>query len=547
MKKTLTLLFAFVAFAAFAAPGGASAGKPTAEPFDPNKIYMDAQMGDPIEMGDIQQAPEGLQAIMIERWAQKLKATPNFPATTVDDLVGGYDFVYRQYTGGFTTQPDTISNNYTFQRDTVDNIDVLGINKVADDSVRITGMFLFPVGAKMGTSGNYTTLTLDDTHPVYYHSTYGACNLRGVWYYEGDETYSAGWYIGDVMGYLLEQGILFEPDVHFYMVIASGSYAGYRLGWIYEPSSYMVPDTDYNGLMTFNYTSNQATNAGLTPTYDYPVILTEDENYVVTVENFAGVATNPVTINLEEGRTWTADNDIVLYSNNNYNYVLYGLDGNTAIDLIGTGTEKVLTFGSEWTGWDRDAGYWIGRRSATTITLISDDEFVYPGEEPTGMTEFYLVGTFNNWSQENGMLAFTGNEAGDEYTITTELETGAEFKVITPDGDGWKWFGGQDDNSVGYFLITNDIEEVALVDGANLKVEEGGEYTFTIKEAVAAPVGKAVNEPLVMTVSKTSTAIETITTNNVDNNWYNLQGQKFNGMPSVPGIYINNGKKVIVK
>ena len=168
--------------------------------------------------------------------------------------------------------------------------------------------------------------------------------------------------------------------------------------------------------------------------------------------------------------------------------------------------------------------------------------------EPASYEEFYLVGTFNGWSQEEGMITFVGNEEGTEYTATVDLEANAEFKVITPAGEGeWKWFGGQDDNGVGYFLINDEIEEVALVDGANLKVEEPGNFTFTIKEAAPAE-GKAVSEPLIMTVTKNEPqAIETITTGKQDNNWYNLQGVKFNGMPSVPGIYINNGKKVVIK
>ena len=175
--------------------------------------------------------------------------------------------------------------------------------------------------------------------------------------------------------------------------------------------------------------------------------------------------------------------------------------------------------------------------------------YEFASEEPAGYEEFYLVGTFNGWSQVDGMVAFAGNEAGTEYTATIDLEADAEFKVITPDGEGWKWFGGQDDNNVGYFLLTDAIEEIALVDGANIKVENAGNYTFTIKEAALAPESKAVAEPLIMTVTKNEPEAITTIGGDVkgDNAWYNLQGVKFNGMPSVPGIYINNGKKVVVK
>jgi hypothetical protein len=519
MKKTLTLLFALVAFAAFAGHGP-SAGKPTFEPIDSSKINLDAQMGEPFEMGNIQPAPPGMQELMMERAAAKLKATPNLPGTTVDDLVGGYAWVYRQYTGGFTTQPDTISNNFTFKRDTVDIINLLGINKIDDSNIRITGMFSFPVQAEIDASGNYATFTIDDTQIVYYHSTYGACCVKGVWYFEGNDTYNAGWYYGDVMGFIVEGGIIMDEEVNFFLSILSGTNAGKRLGWIYEPGSYMLPDTDYNGLMTYNYTSSAATNAGLTPTYDWPVSISEDENYVVTVNNFGGVATNPVTINLEEGRTWTAEST-VLYSNANGSFMLYGLESgsNTSIDLTGAGTEKVLTFNSDWTGWDKETGRWLGRRSNTTITLISDDEFVYPGEQ-LPEPGFFLVGTFNDWNQTaaGGRLAF------DESLKLegVELEAGAEFKVIAFDDNGTVWFGGQDDNNVGYFLLNNNLmgEGIYTIEGdagANFRVEESGTYNIELA------VERGFSGDVIMTVTKADpSAIGTVGVDKTDNAYYNL-------------------------
>ena len=177
--------------------------------------------------------------------------------------------------------------------------------------------------------------------------------------------------------------------------------------------------------------------------------------------------------------------------------------------------------------------------------FIGFDLFTYTMTMPeAGLDEFYLVGTFNGWSQEEGKVAFVGNDEGTEFTATIDLEADAEFKVITPEGEGWQWFGGQDDNGVGYFLINDEIEEVALIDGANFKVEEAGNFTFTIKEAAT----KAVSEPLIMTVTKNAPeAITTITNDKVDNAWYNLQGIRFENMPTAPGIYIHNGKKVLVK
>lgn len=114
--------------------------------------------------------------------------------------------------------------------------------------------------------------------------------------------------------------------------------------------------------------------------------------------------------------------------------------------------------------------------------FIPKTTFTYtPGTLPE---EFYLVGTFNDWSQaeDGGRLAFEATEEDGVYETTGTLEAGAEFKVITPDGDGWIWFGGVDENNVGYFLINNDLlnQPLAMVDGANFRIEQGGKFTFRV-------------------------------------------------------------------
>ena len=79
--------------------------------------------------------------------------------------------------------------------------------------------------------------------------------------------------------------------------------------------------------------------------------------------------------------------------------------------------------------------------------------------------------------------------------------------------------------------------------GANFRVEEAG--TYNIKLDVLRDFGGAV----LMTVTKADpSAISTVGVDTkADNAYYNLQGVKFNSMPSVPGIYIHNGKKVVVR
>ena len=142
---------------------------------------------------------------------------------------------------------------------------------------------------------------------------------------------------------------------------------------------------------------------------------------------------------------------------------------------------------------------------------------------PGTLPEFYLVGTFNSWSQETGMIELIENE-NNEFVGDVELEAGAEFKLFTPYGDGLKWFGGVDENNVGYFLINSDMLEtpITLIEGANFRVEEAGNYNITVAEAES----KGVQEPLVMTIKKnTPEAIEAINMENVKAvRYYNVAG-----------------------
>ncbi len=163
-----------------------------------------------------------------------------------------------------------------------------------------------------------------------------------------------------------------------------------------------------------------------------------------------------------------------------------------------------------------------------------------------GMNEFYVVGSFNGWDQteEGGRIELVENEDGTEYTGQVTLDADAEFKIITPAEDGgWIWYGGEDANGVGYFEVNEAMLgiDIALMDGSNFKVVDAGDYTITVKAA------RAINEPLVMVITKTPNAISTIAVDSQSNEWYNLNGQKLNGKPVTPGIYINGGKKVIVR
>ena len=193
----------------------------------------------------------------------------------------------------------------------------------------------------------------------------------------------------------------------------------------------------------------------------------------------------------------------------------------------------------------------LPNENAVATPCIEEYYFEIPAPEVPGIEELYIVGTFNNWNfedEDGGRIAMVANEEGTEFTGTVELEENGEFKLVTPRESGWQWFGGEADNG-SYFLINSDMLDIniTLIDGANFRVEEAGKYDIK----VMSNPGKAIQEPLVMVVSKNTTTPTAITTingdNKGDNAWYNMNGVRFENKPNVPGIYIHNGMKVVIK
>jgi len=84
--------------------------------------------------------------------------------------------------------------------------------------------------------------------------------------------------------------------------------------------------------------------------------------------------------------------------------------------------------------------------------------------------------------------------------------------------------------------------------GANFMLAaEPAVYKIRINQAPAT-MARGLVEPLQITVSyHAPSAIETVSTGTVDTAWYNLQGVRFNSKPTTPGIYINGGRKVVIK
>ncbi len=192
------------------------------------------------------------------------------------------------------------------------------------------------------------------------------------------------------------------------------------------------------------------------------------------------------------------------------------------------------TYEAQVMAYNEDGDKYTDWTESTIFTTLTEG-----GEEVAEGT--WVVGSFNGWNQtaEGGRVAFD-----EENRAEVALEAGDEFKIITANEDGtWTWLGGVDDNQVGYFLIVPEYysHNLTLLDGANFRVTEDGIYHINL-------VWNRSNPDYIVVTRTAPTAISTVGADvNADNAYYNLLGVKFNGMPTTPGIYIHNGKKVIIK
>ncbi|MBR5029531.1 MAG: DUF4465 domain-containing protein [Muribaculaceae bacterium] len=209
---------------------------------------------------------------------------------------------------------------------------------------------------------------------------------------------------------------------------------------------------------------------------------------------------------------------------------LIALNDWTFFDLSGLGEVESVYFTLNST----DSGAY----GMNTAAYFCMDKFMI--EDGAADEGYYVVGTFNDWNQDanGGRIQFVDNKA------TAEFEANAEFKVITPaENGGWIWYGGEDANGVGYFLLNNDLMgvNITLCDGANFRIAEAGTYNLEL-------VWAKDDAPMLKVTPAEPSAISSVGVDTkADNAYYNLMGVKYNSMPSVPGIYIHNGKKVIIK
>ena len=214
--------------------------------------------------------------------------------------------------------------------------------------------------------------------------------------------------------------------------------------------------------------------------------------YSVTVAD--GKLTSAVLDNLKWNVSGNATDGYTFYPNGTTVTWLYcnttAASGSNNNMKVGTGDRKLFVMNNNGYLKTKDSNTdryvsvytttpdWRGYVNTTTApTTIKFYKFV----DNTNAAEYYLTGSFTNWTTDpSEMIQLTRNNEG-KYTVTTTLEgnnSNPTFKVIKKVGDNITWLGAQ---SNGNFVINRNSGSINLTAGENFEIV-AGEYTFTVEE-----------------------------------------------------------------
>ena len=215
MKRfTLMMLTALIAVFAFAQKGNLKS-------FEAHPFMLGKTASAPVAM-QAKQAPAGL--------AQKIAAKNRRAAKRVAaaDLAG-------DYTWDFLQASDTSTDLESLE--TTAGSAHVSIAEDAEGGLTVSGMFSNPLKATIDAESN---LLVIEGGQLAGTSSYGDYVIQGLFYYEGDDENSAGWYYSDIYGAIGEDGIV-TFGVWLSRVLSGGQYDGYALTPYWVEGSTLTP------------------------------------------------------------------------------------------------------------------------------------------------------------------------------------------------------------------------------------------------------------------------------------------------------------------
>ena len=163
---------------------------------------------------------------------QLAKARAPKKAVSAADFVG-------DYTWDYLTASDTSTDLTTLETSSGSSHVVISESATTEGGITISGMFPNDIEATLDSDedGSYFVISGGQAAGT---SSYGDYVIYGLFYYEGDETYDAGWYYDDIYGYLNEDGSI-EIYPWISRVLSGGDYDGYSLKPYWVEGSTLTP------------------------------------------------------------------------------------------------------------------------------------------------------------------------------------------------------------------------------------------------------------------------------------------------------------------
>ena len=280
---------------------------------------------------------------------------------------------------------------------------------------------------------------------------------------------------------------------------------------------------------------NALTNSG-----DGSVIYASDNSSVATVD----VATGLVTITGSGEANITA----TVIDGANYTYATKTATftvgvSNAAMDIAAngyTGTYDGKAHGiNVKVNVPEDAVVMYGTVEGT-YDLVASPEFTNAGN----YTVYYQVTKPNYNTVTNSAVVSINKAVGSisyEVTSIEKMDTDAAFtNELTMTGDGSVTYASDNVNVATVNEETGEITITGIGDATiTATVTDGTNYTYTTKTARYAL--KVTLDP--------ATSINVVSTDDADNSgdWYTLGGQRLNAKPNKQGVYVRDGRKVVVK
>lgn len=190
------------------------------------------------------------------------------------------------------------------------------------------------------------------------------------------------------------------------------------------------------------------------------------------------------------------------------------------------GEETEFSYG--WTKTEEGKLKWSGDPTqVVTLSSATDDDFA----SKITQIEFTVVAGYALTVGESDHGTVTFKVHDNEVTAANEGDK--IMMEITPD-EGWGIEGIQG--------LWFDAQEMETRSVANVNIEltpvsgNPNAFTFTMKGADAK---------FVVNYSKL-TGIDSVQTDGEDDEWFDLNGQRLSGRPTQQGVYIYNGRKVVI-